>query len=471
MKQKLYIILTILFTFTFTTNALASLNISANNITETGDLTINGNATSTLTLGSAATTGNIIIGGAQTTGKVGIGTSTPAYNLDVVGTGKLSTGLITNKIYPASNSTTALQINKADGTTNVLNIDTTNGNVGIGTTSPSEKLHVEGNVQIGSVGNPKTLSLPGDRIGNISAYDGILTFNKTQDTLANGIFWNHSGTTYWATGMDYESTDLFLAWNSGAAGDVIRLSDGGKIVLGKNGTPSNNAANVTVAGATSDATAGAFAVINSTQSGDTGTPFLFYVRNDGKIKMGGADNPTEILDVTGNIKVTSGAFISAGNGTITTPVYTFSNALTTGLVANAGGTNRLGLVVDGGLAMELSSTTINAMSKNLLGFLELGSSGTNARMKADSPASGDWKIRTGSTDNVLVLKSDGNVGIGTTNPVAKLDINSNSFILETAQTPASASAACTTGMISWDASYMYVCTATNTWKRSALTTW
>jgi hypothetical protein len=38
-------------------------------------------------------------------------------------------------------------------------------------------------------------------------------------------------------------------------------------------------------------------------------------------------------------------------------------------------------------------------------------------------------------------------------------------------TPASASATGTTGTISWDASYIYICTATNTWKRVAIATW
>lgn len=62
-------------------------------------------------------------------------------------------------------------------------------------------------------------------------------------------------------------------------------------------------------------------------------------------------------------------------------------------------------------------------------------------------------------------------GIGTTSPQAKLDINSDSFIVETAKTPSSASDACVTGMHAWDANYVYVCVATNTWKRSALSTW
>jgi hypothetical protein len=38
-------------------------------------------------------------------------------------------------------------------------------------------------------------------------------------------------------------------------------------------------------------------------------------------------------------------------------------------------------------------------------------------------------------------------------------------------TPASATAAGTAGDICWDANYVYVCVATNTWKRSPLTSW
>jgi hypothetical protein len=41
----------------------------------------------------------------------------------------------------------------------------------------------------------------------------------------------------------------------------------------------------------------------------------------------------------------------------------------------------------------------------------------------------------------------------------------------TLATPASASAAGTAGDIRWDANYIYVCTATDTWKRTAISTW
>jgi hypothetical protein len=38
-------------------------------------------------------------------------------------------------------------------------------------------------------------------------------------------------------------------------------------------------------------------------------------------------------------------------------------------------------------------------------------------------------------------------------------------------TPASAGAAGTAGMIRYDANYIYICVAANTWKRAAISTW
>ena len=39
------------------------------------------------------------------------------------------------------------------------------------------------------------------------------------------------------------------------------------------------------------------------------------------------------------------------------------------------------------------------------------------------------------------------------------------------KTPSSASDTGTTGQIAWDADYIYVCVATDTWKRVAIATW
>ena len=61
------------------------------------------------------------------------------------------------------------------------------------------------------------------------------------------------------------------------------------------------------------------------------------------------------------------------------------------------------------------------------------------------------------------------VGIFTSAPQTTLDINGT--VRATPFTPASASATGVVGQIAWDANYVYVCTATNTWKRAGLSTW
>jgi hypothetical protein len=53
-------------------------------------------------------------------------------------------------------------------------------------------------------------------------------------------------------------------------------------------------------------------------------------------------------------------------------------------------------------------------------------------------------------------------------PTAMLDIVSDKFRLRTAKTPASSGAAGNQGDICWDANFIYVCYATNTWKRATL---
>ena len=76
-----------------------------------------------------------------------------------------------------------------------------------------------------------------------------------------------------------------------------------------------------------------------------------------------------------------------------------------------------------------------------------------------------------NSGQLYVQQTTGNVGIGTTGPTAKLDINSNILRLRTAKTPASAGAAGNVGDICWDANFIYVAVATNTWKKASIATW
>ena len=97
--------------------------------------------------------------------------------------------------------------------------------------------------------------------------------------------------------------------------------------------------------------------------------------------------------------------------------------------------------------------------------------GTGASTYVWTPGNtSDIRLYAGGADRVHV-DNDGSVGIGTTSPTEKLDVNSDAIRIRTAQTPASATATGTAGMVCWDADYVYVCTATNTWRRAAISSW
>jgi len=95
----------------------------------------------------------------------------------------------------------------------------------------------------------------------------------------------------------------------------------------------------------------------------------------------------------------------------------------------------------------------------------------------DGPGDGTLNITYGTNadpaanSRLFVIQTNGNVGIGATSPSAKLDIDSDVIRLRNSKTPASAGASGNTGDIAWDSDYIYVCVATNTWKRATLNSW
>lgn len=69
-----------------------------------------------------------------------------------------------------------------------------------------------------------------------------------------------------------------------------------------------------------------------------------------------------------------------------------------------------------------------------------------------------------ATGNGLYLYSD------TEGDVLRANLTSGRVELNSAP-PANASAAGASGSVTWDANYWYVCVSSNTWKRTALSTW
>jgi hypothetical protein len=93
-----------------------------------------------------------------------------------------------------------------------------------------------------------------------------------------------------------------------------------------------------------------------------------------------------------------------------------------------------------------------------------GQGGTTGPLSGDF----DWEATTFiETGNPVVVTDQGQVGIGTESPTAALDVAQGTIRLRQSASPAS-NAACLPGEIRWDTNFVYVCVATNTWRRATL---
>ncbi len=270
---------------------------------------------------------------------------------------------------------------------------TSQGNVGIGTTSPGQLL----TVGAGSVGK---VDIAGNSAGvSLTRYD---TADPYLQFILNG------GQTY-TLGIDNSVNDVFGIWGDGSIGNNPRLiiDTTGKVGIGTTSPGNNlsisgtNPANIPALGANG----GQFGFFNGGFSYgllggvlDTGNSYLQAQRIDGT-----ATAYNLLLQANGgNVGIgTTGPNVPlhiAGSGATTLNLFRLENTNT-------------------GAASEVSQ------------LFTVGSSVDRAKLMATREASGlggDFNIFTADTSNVLqnrlTINYQGNVGIGTTGPAEKLEI-------------------------------------------------
>ena len=102
--------------------------------------------------------------------------------------------------------------------------------------------------------------------------------------------------------------------------------------------------------------------------------------------------------------------------------------------------------------------------------LELYENGTRKWIVFNNYTNDNLTFKTDSNTRMSITQA-GNVGIGTQNPTSALDVDAISIRIRNSGAPSSASDTGAQGEIRWDANYLYICVATNTWKRVALSAW
>lgn len=111
-----------------------------------------------------------------------------------------------------------------------------------------------------------------------------------------------------------------------------------------------------------------------------------------------------------------------------------------------------GVLTAGDLNAAIASPTITGGTIN------------NAPVGQGTPAAGKFTTLVATTS----ISGPFNGTIGATTPTTGVF---TALRVTVTQTPITAATTCSTGALVWDASYLYVCIATNTWKRAALATW
>jgi hypothetical protein len=304
-------------------------------------------------------------------GRVGIGTDNPQATLDVAGTiqarggirfedgtvltsaagaskeaahgGTVAAAPVSNPAPadPAGTGTTGKLLKWTDGATGVAGdsvITELNNNIGIGTTTPNNKLHVVGSVELGSTGgqgiNP-TITNPG-QVGSsrIQFYPSTgSNVNMTFSLIPRGVGaannraqFNLYNTDYTADSSNYE----FLAMRSRGTDFLI--------ATGKAGTGAIRPIHLS-AGLLSET------VTNKGQ---------LYLAADGNVGVG-TITPSQKLEVEGNIKLsTANSSILFSDGTSLSSAQGLTPMTGTSIVSAINQTNTQGTLNDGRLSANIA---------------------------------------------------------------------------------------------------------------------
>ena len=477
---------------------MSSLNVSGT-ATATG-LDINGAAdisgaltgmSSVNVSGTATATGLDINGAADISGaltgmsSVNVSGTATATGLDINGAADISGALTGMSSVNVSGTATAtgLDINGAADVsgnltvdTNTLHVDASDNRVAIGNLDPQAPLHIQtGGGGGGSVDSAFTSAV---KLYIESNSSSSICLRAGTNSAANFFFGDPAD--YNVGQIAYSNYNNSMSFFTNGSSKAI-IDANGNLSIGNTLPQVKLHVRQTTNGSGANSTQSTSAFFDSSGSNLIGiaaganAAAGFYFKNSsdsevGRIFYNHSDNSmTFNTSGTEQLRINSSGYLGLNTTNPLAPIHVSRYSSLSGVTPNSGSS----LFIDDQSAALISMGAAWYGSSNLY----FGRAAGNGASE-DNDSGSIYYSNYFSSLNFKVNGSDrmhinyaGNLGVGTSVPTEKVDINSDKIRLRNSNTPSSASSTGAKGEICYDTNYVYVCVATNTWKRAALATW
>jgi hypothetical protein len=293
-------------------------------------------------------------------------------------------------------------------------VSTFTGNVGIGTASTSDLLHVQGNLRLHST-DGKPFQIYAGNVGNTgSGFTTRLKFTTAPENATRAFYWFDSpsslGSGFSLAGQGEEKV-YFGTENLAGLGISNTVLSYLSMPMVYRFTTSNATVQSSISNNVIFTPTGRIGVNTLTPTSN------LHVIGDANIFV----STTSTSTTTGAI-VTAGGIGVAGNINVGGTVNTFTGNVGVGTtvigrqltVAGGGGNVQIGSVFSGYNGITLNTSLVDA-EYNIL------SSSSDRTLYINRPSTKEIRFRMQNVDQ-MTLNSTGNLGIGSTTPVAKLDV-------------------------------------------------